>query len=48
MLIFPKKGDLYRKKTRNEYCINQKIPIFRRNFIPIVVKWNQIIKIFKT
>ncbi len=42
-LRFPQKGDLYRKKTRNEYCINQKIPIFQRNFIPIIAKWNQII-----
>ena len=42
-LRFPQKGDLYRKKTRNEYCINQKIPIFQRNFIPIVAKWGQII-----
>lgn len=46
-LRFPKKGDMYKKKTRNEWCINQKIPIFRRNFIPIVVKKNQIIHIFK-
>ena len=37
-LRFPQKGDLYRKKTRNEYCINQKIPIFQRNFIPIIAK----------
>ena len=42
-LRFPQKGDLYRKKTRNEYCINQKIPIFQRNFIPIIAKWSQII-----
>ncbi len=46
-LRFPTTGDIYKKKTRNEYCINQKIPIFRRNFIPIVVKKNQIIKIYK-
>ena len=38
ILRFPQKGDLYRKKTRNEYCINQKIPIFQRNFIPIIAK----------
>ena len=43
---FPKKGDRYKNKTRNEWCINQKIPIFQRNFIPIIVKENQIIKIF--
>ena len=45
---FPQKNDTYKKKTRNERCINQKIPIFQRNFIPIIVKKNQIIKIFKT
>jgi hypothetical protein len=42
---FPKKDDKYKKKTRNERCINQKIPIFQRNFIPIIVKRNQIIKV---
>ena len=46
-LRFPKKGDKFKNKTRNEWCINQKIPIFRRNFIPIIVKKNQIIHIFK-
>jgi hypothetical protein len=44
---FPQKGDRYKGKTRNEWCINQKIPIFQRNFIPIVVKKNQILKVFK-
>lgn len=48
ILRFPKKGDRYKKKTRNEWCINQKIPIFQRNFIPILVKKNQIIKILDT
>jgi hypothetical protein len=48
MKRFPRKGDRYKGKTRNEWCINQKIPIFRRNFIPIVIKGNQIIKIFRT
>jgi len=45
---FPNKGDRYKGKTRNEWCINQKIPIFRRNFIPIIVKKNKIIKVFRT
>lgn len=45
-LRFPKKGDRYKNKTRNEYCINKKIPLFQRNFIPIIIKKNQIIKIF--
>ncbi len=44
---FPRKGDKYKGKTWNEWCINQKIPIFRRNFIPILVtKENKIIQIF--
>ncbi|HBB03590.1 TPA: hypothetical protein DCZ39_01630 [Patescibacteria group bacterium] len=46
-LRFAKKDDIYRKKTRNEYCINQKIPIFQRNFIPLIVKKNQILKVYK-
>ncbi|HCY20518.1 TPA: hypothetical protein DIC40_01360 [Patescibacteria group bacterium] len=33
----------YRGKTRNKYCITEKIPIFRRNFIPVVIKGNKII-----
>lgn len=45
---FPRKGDRYKGKTWNEWCINQKIPIFRRNFIPIVTKKNQIEKVFRT
>ena len=45
-LRFPRKWDTYKKKTRNEWCINQKIPIFQRNFIPIIVKKNQILKVF--
>ncbi len=41
---FPRKSDTYKKKTRNQRCINHKIPIFRRNFIPVVAQENQIIK----
>ncbi len=48
ILRFPKKGDRYKNKTRNEYCINKKIPIFQRNFIPILAKKNQIIHIVDT
>lgn len=44
---FPKKGDLYKKKTRNEYCINQKIPIFRRNFLPVIADKHQIVSVGK-
>lgn len=43
---FAKIWDSYKKKTRNQWCINEKIPIFRRKFTPILVKKNQIIKIF--
>ncbi len=43
---FPRKGDLYKGKKRNERCINQKIPVFRRNFIPVLAKNNQITKAF--
>lgn len=43
---FPRKGDTIKGKTRNKWCINKKIPLFRRNFIPIIVKENQIIKVF--
>lgn len=40
----PKITTLYYKgKTWNKYCITEKIPIFRRNFIPVVIKGNQII-----
>ncbi len=46
-LRFPRKWDRYKNKTWNEWCINQKIPIFQRNFIPIIVKGNQIIKIIR-
>lgn len=33
----------YKGKTWNKYCIAQKIPIFRRNFIPVVIKGNKIV-----
>ena len=33
----------YRGKTWNKYCITEKIPLFRRNFIPVIVKGNKII-----
>lgn len=46
-LRFPKKWDKFRNKTRNQYCVNQKIPIFRRSFIPVLEKNWKIIKTFK-
>lgn len=46
MKRFPRKWDIHKGKKRNERCINQKIPLFRRNFIPILAKKNQITKAF--
>jgi tRNA(Ile)-lysidine synthetase-like protein len=40
---FPQKNDSFKGKTRNKYCISQKIPLFRRNFIPIIAKGNKIV-----
>lgn len=47
VLRYPKIGDTYKNKTRNQYCINQKIPIFWRNFIPVLTKKNHIITVYK-
>lgn len=47
VLRYPQKGDTYKNKTRNQYCINQKIPLFQRNFVPIIAKGNQILKVYK-
>lgn len=47
ILRFPQKWDKFKNKTRNQYCISQKIPVFRRNFIPIIEKNWKIIKTFK-
>lgn len=46
MKRFPRKGDIYKGKKRNERCINQKIPVFRRNFIPVITEKNKILKVF--
>ncbi len=40
---YPQKNDKYKWKTRNKYCITEKIPLFWRNFIPVVAQWNKII-----
>lgn len=40
---YPQKNDKYRWKTRNKYCITEKIPLFWRNFIPVIAEWNKII-----
>ncbi len=47
ILRFPKAWDRYKNKTRNQWCINQKIPVFMRNFIPIIVKGKKIMHMFK-
>ncbi len=44
---FPKSWDKFKNKTWNQYCSNQKIPVFWRNFIPIVEKDWKIIYNFK-
>lgn len=46
MKRFPCRWDVYKGKTWNQRCINQKIPIFWRNFIPILAKKKQITKAF--
>ena len=46
-LRFAKSSDRYHGKTRNQYCITAKIPLFRRGFIPVLVKNWRIIKIWK-
>lgn len=45
VIRYPQPGDTYKGKTRNKYCINKKIPLFRRNFIPITSKEEKIVKI---
>jgi hypothetical protein len=46
-LRYPKQWDKLWSKSWSKYCINQKIPMFWRNFIPVVVDKNNIIKYFK-
>lgn len=45
-LRYPKSGDKYGSKSWWKYCINKRIPIFWRNFIPVIADWNQILKYF--
>jgi hypothetical protein len=44
---FAKASDRYHNKTRNQYCITAKIPVFWRNFVPVVVKGEKIIHVFR-
>lgn len=45
-LRYPKLWDKLGSKSWGKYCINRKIPIFWRNFVPVIVDWNQILKYF--
>jgi len=46
-LRFAKSSDNYHNKTRNQYCITAKIPLFWRNHIPVIIKDEKIIHIYK-
>lgn len=46
-LRYPKAWDKLGSKSWGKYCINRKIPIFWRNFVPVIVDWNQIFKYFE-
>ncbi len=43
---YPKMGDKISSKSWSKYCINNKIPIFWRNFVPVIVDWKNILKHF--
>lgn len=45
-LRYPKSWDKKWSKSWWKYCINKKIPIFWRNFVPVVVDWNEVLKYF--
>lgn len=47
VIRFPKLNDIYKSKTLNKYFINNKIPIFWRNFVPIVADDNIVKFVFK-
>lgn len=46
-LRYPQSTDTFAGKTRNRRCLNQKIPMFWRNFIPLVEKEGRILHMFK-
>jgi len=46
-LRYPQSWDKFKNKTWNSRCINAKIPIFRRNFTPIIVKKNKVYQVQK-
>lgn len=45
-LRYPKMWDKFWSKSWWKYCINKKIPIFWRNFVPVIVDWNNVLKYF--
>ncbi|GHW02728.1 hypothetical protein AGMMS50249_5140 [candidate division SR1 bacterium] len=47
ILRYPQSGDTFAGKTRNRWCINQKIPLIWRNFIPVIVQDGKILHMFK-
>ena len=47
VIRFPQVGDRYLWKSWNSYCSNQKIPIFWRNFVPLLVQKGKIVKVFR-
>ena len=46
VLRYPKIWDKFWSKSWWKYCINKKIPIFWRNFIPVIADWGEILKYF--
>lgn len=46
VLRYPKIWDKFWSKSWWKYCINKKIPIFWRNFIPVIADWGEILKCF--
>lgn len=44
---FAKPEDKYKWKTRNQFCIAQKIPVFFRKHTPLIIKNNEIKKVIK-
>ena len=46
VLRYPKIWDKMWSKSWWKYCINKKIPVFWRNFIPVIVDGNQVLQYF--
>jgi len=41
---YPESGDVFKGKTRNQFCITQKIPLFWRSFVPVRAQKSQILE----